>query len=107
MHLMRIMSSCKAIRIDPSILVARTNDKKGPKGNVCGTIFINNMSGQWNVLRTVNLGEKPRKKEGEETYTGNTPQLSYRSFKFSGESDSIKAFRKEALVRQFPIEIHT
>ena len=102
MHLMRIMSSCKAIRIDPSILLARPNDKKGPEGNVCGTIFINNMSGQWNVLRTVNLGEKPRKKEGEKspnsyTYTGNTPQLSYRSFKFSGESDSIKAFRKEAL----------
>ena len=55
MHLMRIMSSCKAIRIDPSILVARPNDKKGPKGNVCGTIFKNNLSGQWNGLTTISV----------------------------------------------------
>ena len=30
-------------------------------------------------------------------FTGNASQLNYRSFKFSGESDSIKALRKEAL----------
>ena len=32
------------------------------------------------------------------TFTGNASQLSYGPFKFSGESDSIKALRKEALV---------
>ena len=32
------------------------------------------------------------------TFTGNASQLSYRPFKFSGESDSIKALRKEALI---------
>ena len=31
------------------------------------------------------------------TFTGNASQLSYRPFKFFGESDSIKALRKEAL----------
>ena len=31
------------------------------------------------------------------TFPGNASQLSYRPFKFSGESDSIKALRKEAL----------
>ena len=31
------------------------------------------------------------------TFTGNASQLSYRPFKFSGESDSIKALRKETL----------
>ena len=34
------------------------------------------------------------------TFTGNTSQVSYRPFKFSGESDYIKALRKEALVSQ-------
>ena len=33
------------------------------------------------------------------TFTGNASQLSYRPFKFSGESDSIKALRKEALAK--------
>ena len=37
------------------------------------------------------------------TFTGNASQLSYRPFKFSGESDSIKALRKEALEQK---ELH-
>ena len=31
------------------------------------------------------------------SFTGNTSELRYKPFKFSGESDSIKALRKEAL----------
>ena len=32
------------------------------------------------------------------TFTGNASQQSYRPFKYSGELDSLKALRKEALI---------
>ena len=37
------------------------------------------------------------------TFTRNASQLSYRPFKFSGESDSIKALRKEDMIKSISL----